>query len=144
MTFFISSNLSHAYIYGNYWKYPTVFGKFLKCLKMVSYAFLDFLKFSKNHWKSWEIFWKVWNFLKFFKTDFTSFENLVKINIRETSPNTHIYSPCQQMHVNKSECRKLQDYIICIHYNQMWWLKAATLFLNNRCRKNLKLYTTEK
>ena len=32
----------YPYVYGNYRKYPTVFGKLLKCLKTVSYSFLNF------------------------------------------------------------------------------------------------------
>ena len=76
MIIFTSGNLSHAYVKGNHRKYSTVFGKLWKCLKTVSYAFLGFRKFSK-----------------IFLSNFTSFENFLKINIRETGPNTRVHGP---------------------------------------------------
>ena len=52
----------NAYVYGNHAKYLAVFGKLRKCLKTVSYAFLDFWKSS----------------LKSLFKYFASFENFLK------------------------------------------------------------------
>ena len=111
-----SGNLSHAYIYGNHRKYPTVFGKLRKRLKTVSYAFLDFWKFSKNVRKSSVNFGSSYNR---FLSNFASFENFLKIDIRETGPNTCVYDPWRGANthfdrpcVNQSECRKLLGHII--------------------------------
>ena len=113
-----TGTLSHAYNYGNHWKYPTVFRKFWKCLKTVSYAFLEFWKLSKNLRKSSELFWKFRKISE--KIVLTVILRVLKISEKSTTrkpvriraymargPNTHF----KRLRVNQSECRKLQGRI---------------------------------
>ena len=117
MTFFTSGYLSHVYVYGNHRKYPTVFGKFRKCLKTVSSAFLDFLQFSKifrRVRKSSKIFGNrflsnIANFEYFFWKS-TSGKPVRIRGFKARGPHTLF----DRLRVNQSECRKLQAHMIII------------------------------